>query len=54
MALEQCDSASVACITSHALQDNYGKPDSDSVQSIKAVYNELGLEQRFFDYEQVK
>jgi hypothetical protein len=36
-----------------ALQENYGEPDSDSVQKIKAVYNELGLEQRFFDYEQV-
>jgi hypothetical protein len=36
-----------------ALQENYGKPDGDSVQKIKAVYNDLGLEQRFFDYEQV-
>jgi hypothetical protein len=38
---------------SGALQEHYGKPDSDSVQRIKAVYNDLGLEQRFFDYEQV-
>lgn len=35
------------------MQENYGKPDGDSVQKIKAVYNDLGLEQRFFDYEQV-
>jgi farnesyl diphosphate synthase len=34
------------------IEENYGKPDGDSVQKIKAVYNDLGLEQRFFDYEQ--
>lgn len=36
----------------HIMQENYGKPDKDSVQKIKDVYNELKLEQKFFDYEQ--
>lgn len=29
------------------IQNKYGKPDAESVQWIKAVDNELGLEQRF-------
>ncbi len=36
----------------HLSQENYGKPDGASVQTVKAVYNELGLEQKFLDYEQ--
>ena len=34
-------------------QENYGKPDEASVARVKAVYNELALEQKFLDYEQV-
>lgn len=34
------------------IEENYGKPDKGSVQKIKGVYNELKLEQKFFDYEQ--
>ncbi len=33
-------------------QEHYGKPDEASVAEVKRVYNELGLEQKFLDYEQ--
>lgn len=35
-----------------ASQEHYGKSDRESVAAVKEVYNQLGLEQKFFDYEQ--
>lgn len=34
------------------IEEHYGKSETSSVAAVKDVYNQLGLEQRFFDYEQ--
>jgi len=35
----------------HVLQANYGKDDEDAVAAVKALYEQLGLEAAFREYE---
>ena len=48
-----CEMLPAISLAHRAAQEHYGQAEKDSVQRVKTVYNNLGLEQRFFDYEQV-